>query len=79
MWFFICGSLWDSFVQSKKDDCTVALNVVEFITKLVCIDYVHEFVESWMVWKALVMLLGLSNAVDSYHAGVSKAIMEILV
>jgi len=72
----------EQLVQSKKDDCTIALNVLQFITKLVCIAYVHEynkFVESWMVWKALVMLLGLSNAVDSYHAGVSKAIMEILV
>ena len=51
------------------------------IKKLVRIAYVleYKFVESWIVWKALVMLLGFSNALDSYRADVSKAIMEILV
>lgn len=80
MWFVVGGSLWDSFVQSQKDDCTVAFNALQFITKLVHIAYIHEykFVESWILWKALVMLLVFSNAIDSYHADVSKAIMEIL-
>jgi hypothetical protein len=48
--------------------------------KIINIAYFHEcrFIKSWILYVALVMCVVFSDAIDFFHADVSKAITGIL-